>query len=151
MSADVLPQPTIRLARHEGWTLFSAADAILKGALEADHGIELIAGPRRGSFAPLLDLGRDEAVSALLARHGTALLATPDASRAVRLAAHSSASGHRAIALVPNDELHMATQALGDATRPAPDRGGAMVVILEDDPRGSPAHPIRSLARSPIC
>lgn len=139
MSAEVSPQPTIRLARHEGWTLLSAAEAVLKGALEADTGIGLIAGPRRGSFAPLLDLGRDGAVSSLLARHGTALLATPDAARAVRLAAQSASSGHRSIALVPNDELLLALKAVRDAGRSPLERGGAMGVILEDDPRGSPA------------
>ena len=139
MSAEVLPQPTTRLARHEGWTLFSAAEAVIKGVLEADTGIELIAGPRRGSFTPLLDLGRDEAVSTLLTRHGTALLATPDATRAVRLAAHAASSGRRSIALIPNDELHLTMTALGDAGRPSLDRGGAMAVIIEDDPWESPA------------
>ncbi len=107
----------MRLARHEGWTLVSAAESVIKGILEADTGIELIAGPRRGSFTPLLDLGRDEAVSTLLARHGTALLATPDASRAVRLATHAASSGQRSIALISNDELHLSLKALRDAGR----------------------------------
>ena len=145
--AELSHQPTIPLARHEGWTLFSAAEAVLKGALEADTCIELIAGPRRGSFTPLLDLRHDEAVSALLARHGTALLATPDAARAIRLAAHSAVSGHRSLALVANDEIDLAMAALRDASRMNLDRGGAMAVIFEDDPWGSPATCPRQAAR----
>ena len=138
VSAELSPQPTIPLARHEGWALFSAAEAMLKGALEADTGIELIAGPSRRSFAPLLELRHDKAIAALLARHGTALLATPDAGRAVRLAAHSAVSGHRSIAVVANDEIDLAMPALRDAGRTNMDRGGAMAVIFEDDPWGSP-------------
>ena len=147
MSDERYPQPTIRLAHHEGWTLYSAAEAVLKGALESDTGIELIAGPRRGSFVPLLDLAQDEAVSSLLARHGAALLTTPDARRAVRLAAQSAASGHDAFAVVPNDEIDLAMAALHDAASVKLDRGGAMGVILEDDPWGSPCTCPRQAAR----
>jgi len=86
-------------------------------------------------------------VSSLLARHGTALLATPDAGRAIRLAAHSALSGHRSLALVANDEIDLAMGALRDASRMNLDRGGAMVVIFEDDPWGSPATCPRQAAR----
>ena len=55
------PTQPIGLARHEGWALYSADEAMLKGVLEADTDVELIAGPPRESFAPLLGLARDEA------------------------------------------------------------------------------------------
>lgn len=136
------PAQPIGLARHEGRAIYSALDAMLKGALEADAEIELLAGPPRESFAALRAMARDESVTAILARHGLALLLTPDASRGVRLAAQRAVSGHRAIALVPNDEIDLAMPALRAARQGAYDRGGAMVLVLEDDPgSGSTACP----------
>ncbi len=124
------------LARHEGRALYSAIEALLKGVLEADAEVDLIAGPPRESFAPLRGMARDEGLAALFARHGLSLLLTPDAARAVRLAAQRAISGRRALALVPNDELDLAMPALWAARQGAYDRGGAMVLVLEDDPAG---------------
>jgi Pyruvate/2-oxoacid:ferredoxin oxidoreductase gamma subunit len=126
------------LARHEGWNLFTAAQALLKGVLEADTTVELIAGPRSESFAQVLGLNRDEAVAALLQAHGTRLLPTPDAGRAVTLAEHRAVSGRRALALVPNNQLDRTTPAIGRIRGRSLERGGAVCVVLEDDPLGCP-------------
>jgi TPP-dependent indolepyruvate ferredoxin oxidoreductase alpha subunit len=127
------------LARHEGWNLFTAAQALLKGVLEADTTVELIAGPRRETFAPVLALDWDEAVAALLGAHGTTLLETPDAGRAVTLAGHRAVSGRRALALVPNDELDRTAPAIERIRGRSLERGGAVCVVLEDDPPGCPS------------
>ncbi len=112
---------------------------MLKGVLEADSEVELIAGSSRTSFAPLFEVGGEDDVSSLIAQHGTALLATPAAARAVTLAAHSALSGHRSFALVPNDELDLVMPSLRDARQMVLAGGGAMCAVLEDDPDGSPA------------
>jgi len=127
------------LARHEGWNLFTAAQALLKGALEADATVELIAGPRSETFAAVLALDWDETVAALLGAHGTTLLETPDAARAVTLAGHRAVSGRRALALVPNDELDRTAPAIERIRGRSLERGGAVCVVLEDDPPGCPS------------
>jgi hypothetical protein len=107
------------LARHEGWNLFTAAQALLKGVLEADTSVELIAGPRSEPFAPVLALDRDETVAALLE--------------------HRAVSGKRALALVPNAELDRTAPVIGRVGGPSLERGGAVCVVLEDDPLGCPS------------
>ena len=127
------------LARHEGLNLFTAAQALLKGVLEADTTVELIAGPRSEAFAPVLALNWDEAVAALLEAHATTLLETPDAGRAVTLAGHRAVSGRRALALVPNDELDRTAPAIERIRGRSLERGGAVCLVLEDDPVGCPS------------
>jgi Pyruvate/2-oxoacid:ferredoxin oxidoreductase gamma subunit len=137
-------QPPV-LGRHEGWILFTAAEALVKGALEADSTVELIAGPRSDPFASLFAAERDEAVAALLAAHGTLLLPTPDAGRAVTLAEHRAVSGKRALALVPNDQLERTLPVIDRIRGSSLERGGAVCVVLEDDPGGrSSASPHRA-------
>ncbi|MCZ6612786.1 MAG: hypothetical protein O6941_09140 [Planctomycetota bacterium] len=125
----------VNLAQHEGWALFSAAEAMLKGALEAETVVKLLTGPRSESFSSLFDLGGDRLVSQLLHTHGTSLLATPDASRGVTLAAHAAVSAHQAFALVPNDQLDITMPAISRACGCSFDSGGAMCLVLEDDPQ----------------
>ncbi|MFB3139380.1 MAG: hypothetical protein ACE10B_09190, partial [Phycisphaerales bacterium] len=52
----------VNLAQHEGWALFSAAEAMLKGALEAETVVKLLTGPRSESFSSLFDLSGDRLV-----------------------------------------------------------------------------------------
>ena len=104
-------------------------------------------GPRSEAFAPLHELARTDAVAPLLEMHGTVVEVTPDAARAVTLAAAGAVSGHRTIALVPNDQLDHAMPALGRAARASVGARGAMCVIIEDDPQGSPSTCPRQAAR----
>ncbi|MHC4108525.1 MAG: hypothetical protein ACYSTY_10615, partial [Planctomycetota bacterium] len=134
-AASSLSEP-ISLARHEGRSLLSAPEALLKGLLEAETGVALVAGPRREPFAGLFDLVADDAVADLLDRHGTRLVATPDSARAVALAAQTARSGRSALALVPNDDLDRSMQALDRACAACLESGAVMAVLLEDRPRG---------------
>ena len=136
MSAALSVSEPINLARHEGRSLLSAPEALLKGLLEAETGVALVAGPKREPFAGLFDLVADDAVADLLDRHGTRLVAAPDAARAVVLAAQTARSGRSALALVPNDDLDRSMQALNRACGACLESGAAMVVLLEDRPRG---------------
>ncbi len=137
----------ISLARQGGWPLFSAPEAMLKGVLESDVPVELVIGPPEGPWAALLDLARDDRAEQLLRSNGTALRATPDASRAVTLAAGAAASGHRAIAVLPNAGLDDALPALDRARAIAIAGAGALCLVLEDDPRGCPSSCPREAAR----
>lgn len=147
MSAAQSDKDLASVARQEGWCLFRAGEALLKGVLEADTSVELIVGPRSEVFAPLLDLADAPPVSELLVMHGTDVRATPSADRAVSLAAGAAVSEHRAIALVPNDELDHAMPALDRASRATLGARSALCVILEDDPQTASACPRQAARR----
>ena len=127
------------LASHEGRRLLSAQQALVKGALESEAAVALIAGPRSESFDGVFTLAGDEGVGELLKVHGTKTIPTPDASRAVTLAHHAARPGHGALALVPNDQLNRALPAIRRAMETAFERGGAIALLLEDDPADCPA------------
>ncbi len=128
------------LARHEGVSLYSAGEAMLKGVLEADTTVELVAAARSEAFSPLCVVARNDAVAPLLASHGTRVVEAPDGSRAVSLAARAAVTGQRAFALLPNDQLDLAMPAISRACA-TPLGGGALCLVLEDDPRRCrPAH-----------
>lgn len=139
------PQPSSP-ALQRGLGLFTASEALLKGVLEAEMPIELIAGPALGPFEPVFSSIADETVAGLLAAHGTRLSPTPDAGRAVALAHQAALSGRRALVLLPNDELDPALSVLERAAAAPLADGAAMGVVLEDDPPRSPASCPRSAA-----
>lgn len=126
------------LAAHEGQCLLSAHQALVKGALESEAAVTLIAGPGGEPFGGVLDIAGDDGAADLLAAHGAKVTSTTDATRAVTLAHHATRSGHGAIALVPNDHLCAATPAIRRMMRAAFERKGAAGLIIEDDPAGSP-------------
>ena len=80
------------LARHDGESLYSAPEAMLKGLLEAEPAVSLVVGPAIEPFAALLRLGAREPAAALLRDHELRLARTPDAVRAVTLALHAARS-----------------------------------------------------------
>ncbi|MCI0629189.1 MAG: hypothetical protein L0Y44_00865 [Phycisphaerales bacterium] len=128
------------LSQHDGQWLLWAAEAMLKGALEAEMEVSVIAGPRSGgAFAPVFDLARLPAVADLLRQHSLRLVSTPGAARAVTLASYAARSGRAGFALIPNDELDGSMSSLSKAMGEPLDRGGAICVVLEDSPRQSPA------------
>lgn len=121
------------LAQHEGRCLLWGPAAILKGLLEADREVALLVGPRDEAFAPFLQLCQDEAVAALIARHGMRTLAVASARRAMTVALQVARSGRSAVAFVPGDQLDTCLEALAAAGRVTLPAGGAMAVILEDN------------------
>lgn len=139
------------LTRHEGMGLLSAGEAMLKGALEAEIEIAIIAAPRLGTFSSVFDLAlmppSGAAVTQLLRQHNVRLLGAPDAARAVTLAGYTARSGRAGLALVPNDQLDEAISAISRALAAPLDRGGTMCLVLEDSPRESPASCPRQAAQ----
>jgi Pyruvate/2-oxoacid:ferredoxin oxidoreductase gamma subunit len=121
---------------------------MLKGILEAETEVSLIAGPSRTSFRALLDRAAAPIASGLLHRHGTRLLPTADADRAAVLAATVAGAGDSAFALVPADELDPVMPRLAELSGRPLQAPGALVIILEDDPALAPvAAPRQAAAR----
>jgi Pyruvate/2-oxoacid:ferredoxin oxidoreductase gamma subunit len=144
------------LAMHEGQAIFNAAEAMLKGMLEADREVALITGPDR-SFAELFETAQDESVADLLRRHGTTVLPTPSARRSLMIALRRARTGDCVFTLVPNSQLHTVLGELSQAgslalASPggdgASESGGALCVVLEDNPRGNAPVCPRQTARS---
>jgi hypothetical protein len=140
---------TTSLHRHEGSAFISASEALIKGTLESELEVSLISGSRGRSWAPVLELATTPAVSQLLRQHGIRCVSSPEAVRALTLGLQAARSGRSAVVLIPNDELDLSMTELGEACRVALDRGGAMAIVLEDDPRRCPMTcPRRAAARA---
>lgn len=123
-----------------------AFEAILKGALESQVAVGLVAAPIAPRLAGLARAAAGEAAQRLLARHQTELSLGGDGARAVTVALTALRAGRSAVAIVPAADLVPAVDALafaGAAFR-APDHG--LVVLLEDDPLGAPMACPRRLA-----
>lgn len=150
MSSPTSNLGTAGLAMHEGRGLFTAAEAILKGILEADREVALITGPEQ-SIPGLFENARQEPVMELLRKHGTAMLPTPSARRGLRLALRRAKAGECVFSIIPNAQLHATLGELEEAGSlvftagtPVPtsgeqagEGGGALCLILEDDPPGN--------------
>ncbi|UCD75170.1 MAG: hypothetical protein JSV91_15475 [Phycisphaerales bacterium] len=119
--------------------MLSAQQAVVKGALESEAAVALIAGPRSDCFDEVFVVASDEGVGELLKVHGARATPTPDAARAVTLAHHAARSGHGALALVPNEQLNRALPVIARTMEAALERGGAIGLLLEDDPDECPA------------
>ena len=138
-----LPTP---LMAADGVVLMDAFEAILKGALESQVAVGLVAAPIAPRLAGLARAAAGEAAQRLLARHQTELSLGGDGARAVSVALTALRAGRSAVAVVPAADLVPAVDALafaGAAFR-APDHG--LVVLLEDDPVGAPMACPRRLA-----
>ncbi|MDY7109517.1 MAG: hypothetical protein SYC29_12855 [Planctomycetota bacterium] len=126
------------LAQHEGPALYSAGQAILKGLLEAEPAVSIVAGPAGGPFETLFRVARQAKAAELLRKHDLVLEATPGASRALTLARHAARSGRNAVALVPNEPLSRSVPILRAAAGEVLPQGGRMCLLLEDHPDSSP-------------
>ena len=82
-----------------------AYEAILKGVLESQVPVSVVAAPRRAPFERLQRVANEPEHARVLARHQVELLVGGDAARAISLACACVRGGRSAVALVPNDEL----------------------------------------------
>lgn len=134
------------LARAEGRDLYTACDAILKGVLESEVAVSRLVGSARPPFLALLRRAAEPAVEALLARHACECVSVVDAARAVSLAGRVASAGRAAVLLLTNDQLFYAMPAL-QALAALPS-GGALALLVEDNPELAPAASPRALTTS---
>jgi hypothetical protein len=129
------PSETIlryRLGGLEGRRLLTAQGALVKGALESELEIGVIAGPQTAPFVTLFEIPADEQARALLGQHRLQIVPAADASRGVAIALDVARSGGRAIALVPNDQLDHALETLHEASGARLPSGAGLCLLLED-------------------
>src|SRR5262245_8324306 len=140
--------PMLNLAQDSGQSLFSAPEAILKGTLESELEISVITGPSVGAFSAVIDLAFSGPVKLLLRQHNTRVIPTPDAARAITLAGYAAKAGRASIAMLPNDQIDQTMSAISQVMSEPLDRGGAMCLVFEDNPKQAAAScPRRAAAR----
>ena len=136
------------VARPEGFALCTAFEAILKGIFECEWPISDVYAPRRPPLDMLFRVLIEPRAFEVAERHGLTLHTCVDATRAVELALRSAAQGKRAVAFVPNDQLHAAMAVVAREGGARFHGEGRAVLVLEDNPYlSSAACPLQSAAQ----
>lgn len=129
----------LNLAQSEGSFLCTAGQTLLKSVLESELPVALLITPPTQPFSELLELSRRPAIRRLLGEHGCEVVDAETAPRGVTLAARAGGSGRCAVCIIPNSQLDRAMSDLSDLTRRGMRSGGALCLILEDQPSSFPA------------
>ena len=136
------------IARAEGFVLCTAFEAILKGIFECEWPVADVFAPRRPPLDMLFRILVEPRAFEVAERHGLSLHTCVDATRAVELALRAAAQGKRAVAFVPNDQLHAAMNVLARDGGGQTSGEGRVVVVLEDNPYlSSTACPLQSASQ----
>ena len=136
------------VARAEGFALCTAFEAILKGIFECEWQVSDVYAPRRPPLDMLFRVLIEPRAFEVAERHGLTLHTCVDATRAVELALRSAAQGKRAVAFVPNDQLHAAMAVVAREGGARFHGEGRAVLVLEDNPYlSSAACPLQSAAQ----
>ncbi|MCE9618707.1 MAG: 2-oxoacid:acceptor oxidoreductase family protein [Planctomycetes bacterium] len=136
------------VVRAEGYVLCTAFEALLKGLFECEWPVSDVFAPRRQPLDMLFRVLVEPRSFEVSQRHGLTLHTSVDATRAVELALRSAALGKRAVAFVPNDQLHAAMALLARERVGRFHGEGRVVFVLEDNPYlSSMACPLQSAAQ----
>jgi hypothetical protein len=139
--------PLTPLHAAEGPVFLTAAEATLKGVLESQVAVGLVAVGSSARWSEIASVTQQDAVQRLLGRHQSEVVVGGDGARAVTLALAAVRARRSAVALVPACDLVSALDALRDARAAFGDPEHGLAVILEDDPVGEPGICPRRLAR----
>lgn len=133
------------LGRSEGTALLPARAIVLKGLLETDVPLNLLAGPTGGGLGGVFAADASDDVQRVLDEHGLERLPVPSGSRAVELAIASAVAPACSVAWIPWQDVGPADRSLRRAGATRLPRGGASLLLMEDRP-GDPAAtcPIRA-------
>ncbi len=134
------------LGRHEGPAFFTALQALVKGTLESDVSVELIACPDSHPFQDMTSMVREIGVSEILQQHDLHVRGVAHAGRGVDLGVAMASRGGACLALVPADQLAETEPAIERAAF-SNQSAGCMTIVIEDDQRRSTGVCPRLLAR----
>jgi Pyruvate/2-oxoacid:ferredoxin oxidoreductase gamma subunit len=118
--------------------LVDFAESVLKGALESQVPVGVVAVPNASRLAGFLRASQGEQALKLLARHQLEVVLGGDGVRAVALALASVRAGRSAVAVVPAADLVAAVDALREASAQFRDPEHGLAIIIEDDPQREP-------------
>ncbi|MFZ9881508.1 MAG: hypothetical protein ACO3QC_08920, partial [Phycisphaerales bacterium] len=146
MLTAVSNAPPTPLHAAEGAILVDACEALVKGMLESQVPVGIVAAPTAPRLAVLARLAQADAVEKLLARHSAEIVVGGDGARAVGLALAAVRAGRSGLAVVPARDLVASIDALRDARAAFRDPEHGLAIVLEDDPAGEPMICPRRLA-----
>lgn len=135
------------LDRVDGAALFSAAQALLKGLLEAELDVHRLLVVRRSPFEAVLAAAEEPGASEVLERNALQVTSVVSGTRALELAAQEAARGRRSVVLVPNEELDGIVSQMEEIGRLPLSEGGGIVLVLEDHPVAVPTTCPRRVCR----
>ena len=135
--------PPTPLHAASGPVVVDACEAILKGALESQVPVGVVAAPVSPRLAAFARMAASDAVQKLLARHQTEILLGGDGARAVSLALAAVRAGRSGLAVVPAADLVAAVDAL-----PHHVRADVRVVLLPMDELGANALMVNAIQRA---
>ncbi len=135
------------LARADGYALCTASEALLKGFLETELDVHAVFTTRTSAFGPILQIADREDDRAVLARNGVEIVEVAHALRGVELAAQQAFRGRRVALLLGNEEIDEVLLALSAVGRTALPDGGAICLVLEDNPFAVPTTCPRRVCR----
>ncbi|MCE2882631.1 MAG: hypothetical protein LW636_09805 [Planctomycetaceae bacterium] len=138
MLTAVSNAPPTPLHAAEGAILVDACEALVKGMLESQVPVGIVAAPTAPRLAALARLAQTDAVEKLLARHSAEIVVGGDGARAVGLALAAVRAGRSGLAVVPARDLVASIDALRDARAAFRDPEHGLAIVLEDDPAGEP-------------
>jgi len=127
------------LTRADGFDLYTAAEAFLKGVFESEVPVHRLCLVRRGPLAALADLVALERTASVLVDHGVEVISASDGVRSLELALQMARSGRRAVSLLANDELDQAMPSLAAAVESRLPPDAALCLFIEDDAERAPA------------
>jgi len=131
----------------DGAALFSAAQALLKGLLEAELDVHRLIVVRRPPFEAVIAAAEESGALEVLERNALPLVSVASGSRALELAAQEAARGRRSVVLVPNAELDGLVAQMEEIGRLPLSEGGGIVLVLEDHPIAVPTTCPRRVCR----
>jgi len=131
----------------EGAALLSAAQALLKGLLEAELDVHQLIVVRRPPFQAVLTASDDAQSMAVLERNALQVISVLNGTRAIELAAQEAAHGRRSVVLLPNDELDGLVGQMEEIGRLPLSEDGGIVLVLEDHPIAVPTTCPRRVCR----
>lgn len=135
------------LDRVDGDALFSAAQALLKGLLEAELDVHRLIVVRRPPFEAVIAAAEDAGASEVLERNALQWTSVGSGLRALELAAQEAARGRTSVVLVPNEELDGLVGQMEEIGRLPLSEGGGIVLVLEDHPAAVPTTCPRRVCR----
>ena len=127
-------KPDVRFAKDTGREIFTGCELIVKGAMEAEGGVQLLTGrpgfPFHDLFQTLQQLGP------MLAQNRMIVQPVRDPAHAVQAVHRTQRSAQQGIVVIGSDDLHDVSEALTSTVRAGTNGIGGGLFVCGHDPSG---------------
>ena len=127
-------KPDVRFAKDTGREIFTGCELIVKGAMEAEGGVQLLAGrpgfPFNDFFKTLQQLGP------MLSQNRMIVQPVRDTGQAIQAVHRAQGCGQRGMVVIGSRDLHDVSEALTSVVRAGTNGMGGGLFVCGDDPSG---------------